>query len=500
MGEQQKDPAPANPQAQEAQPAAGERGKEAQQQGPDPAEQPLAEPTPSLDPEVSGGATAEKAPETVKQETSRDVEEVITSSADKELGKARLEAKGSAIKTLEEKLGKSLGFSSEQYDSIKKHIEDRFAMVFAHKAEAFLRNPRNKTLLQERGIDPQAQGAQAIQAVEMLGELNRIIDLERNDELTKVFFAREALKVFSQTEIPPSARFAVVEQLNQIYQLDPKNEEVQKLMLESFEKWSGREPSNWNERAIQARVNVIIAKEILPAKLKEQADSISEPYKTLADQKGLSHEDGMCLKDSGYRYVPASRWKPWAGEKLLAPDGAQMPINNIGNLVRVLRSSWVAKVEAGLNADTQLQDTLKERAKREIGAVFVHAVANKDRNQLNSIYRNLQADVLGEYDRQAIQGTKEGEKLTDVSQEAVEGEGKSYKEFTRNMPSGMDEESLRAYLNDYGVEVSGGFEDFDKRTGMNYANVSKKRRGMLFYVLRLVNSTLQETRKAIGSL
>ncbi len=458
---------------------------------PEPGEQNIENTPPTPEPQPTTQAESQRRQEQASQ-LSKQMEAVVVRDAREELMNHSMgEVARGAIKTIEEKSGKKLEFSSEEYNLAKKYIQERVASLLSQRAERYLQAHRNEVV--KRAMDPEAKGAQAIQYIETLGVVRDVIQGDK--ELENIYFIQEALNRFSAGEIPPSARYGLLDQLNELQELDAGNEELQKLRRTVFEKWSGREP-HVSESALDATAEAY-ADNLISQKAQEIKNNLAAEEISYITRNRLDHGHFARLKDLGYQISITKNWFGF-GKKdkvTLTLNGASMAESNLyadRERRAVILSEWEQKVKADIEPEIQ---KFREKRTGEFASAFIFNVTNKSGRETVAIYGNIKQDILNKIDLDAFIETKEGEKAIEAGQEAI-GEGGRLNEFMRNAQEGWEQEEMIDYLKDYGVDITPErLSAFQESSGLDYVALSKKRRGTMFYMLRLISHIMQEGRR-----
>lgn len=408
------------------------------------------------------------------------------------------EASTGAVKILEKKTGRSLEFSPDEYSLIQKHVNERFADIMAARAEDYLRRKKSEVL--KRGIDPEAKGAAALQAVENLGVTKEIIEGDR--ELEKIHTVLTALSEFSRSDIPPSARFAVLEQLNQL----PDSEELRKLRIEVFQKWSGREPEI-DPYALELQARNIFYNEVLPQREEAIRRALSDEERRILTECRIAEDHGAYLKALGYQFRPLRTGffskviLRQDSELRLIKERIDVPFSTISE--SEARTQWINQVKA------ETENQIRERVKSDLSSEFVSDVTDISPSVLKKRYEGLRHDIDTEYTRKIVEGNKKGEKITEEADEALAETGKGSMQFIRSMVAGEGafgslsgdvEKDRVALLNElkssWDLDIPPEqFDRFVKESGMDYNFFSKKRQGLAYFMLSLISHALQEAKK-----
>ncbi len=476
----------------------------------------MANPEGTIDLSQQAGETEEERAARIAQEAQRvgrekkeqavRESEKILNPEDNPYERVRKEATGGAIKILEQKTGHSLEFSPDQHSHIQKYLNERFADVMAARAEDYLRRKRGEVA--KRGIDPEARGVAAVKAVETLGATKEIIEGDR--ELEKIHIVLTALSEFSRGDIPPSARFAILEQLNQL----PDSDEVKKLRVEVFQKWSGREPEIQQpafDIEIEQRFNTLFN-----AKLQEQVANLSAEERSFGKLLVLNVPETEIAKmkyiGCGFRRIPPG-WLDkifnYDGQVIIIRNGVEIdPFTTRGqneyrNLLNSLDTLWKDKIKQ------EEGPRMREKVKLEYDSAFVSDVTNVSERVLKKRYESLRDDIDAEFAKKLIESKQSGEKVTQETDEALAETGKGSMQFVRSMVAGegafgnlsgdvqKDGETLLKELKDnWDLDIPPEqFDRFIKESGMDYNVFSKKPTGLVYFMLRLVSHALQEAKK-----
>lgn len=432
-----------------------------------------------------------------KEKTRQEVTSVINAEEVDLLDRYRSEIMRASIKVIEQKTGQSLEFSAEQYASMQKYVEERYAMLMTSRAEEYLHDHADE--VKDR-FNPEAKGTVALDTVERLGVVKKII--EGDEELKKVYTAFAALKEFSRGDIPPSARFAVMEQLNALQDLQKDSDELRRTRIEVFKKWSGHE-APIDASALTLKVEGKLRKETRQY-LKEITDALSLKDREFSSQSGLALEDCAMLRDLGYTLhadIPNALLGLVRNRRFeVTKDGVRRDASDIASDMTSIRREWRTKVKE------EKEGTIKEKIKLEMDGAFVAGVTSKTPDELNAIYDSLETDIHTEFDRKGFMRTEEGKQTIIESREAIQDKG-SIGEFMRSAETKFDSLShdletdktglIQDIRDRWGIDIdSDTFTRFQEATALDYNTFSKKRMGTVFYLMKLIAFAAQEIKKA----
>lgn len=429
------------------------------------------------------------------------------------LRKWQAEVVRGTMRGVEEQSGLSFEFSEGELGGIRGYLEKRIASLIGDKVERYLQDHQDQA--KAKGINPYAKGTAAIRAIYELGGVEEII--KSNPELERAYYIFVTFQEFSPRDIPLAPRFVLLEQLNDIQELNPGDEELKKLRIQVFEKWSGYKPDV--EIPAEGEVERFFEISIKQQKLQELCLALTAKEKTLALDLGITEENLAILKEAGYTFERVSFGlirkfvKGKKGESKVFFNQNEVDFNVVRSSLPDIRGIWEQKLRKHNQARLL---GVQEKAAHELISQALLALTKSEPGKTDAAkaYNALRTDIEAMYQTRILANTKRGKEVLEETERALETvEGKSVRDFIKEVvnPEGVftslkgedgeeKEKLIKIFTDIYGLDAKPeDIEAFERESGLQYNTVAKKKINRLSYLLKFVVYLINKVQQVGGN-